>query len=391
MFRSRSSRLPIVGHCLLCAVIVLVAAGSRQDVPSSRAPATLPADVRQALEHNVTALSPISISWTMKRRPNMPVQEAVRIGKFNDESSFFDPEHVDFSRQSGKYDYLKKIDGTRRGTRFCNRFDGASLYQSTGFEEMGASPIIFVWGLDKLAKEKWVVIGTEYFDRAGYKIYGETHTLHKPDESLPLYLIGQGAALTRVGSAPVDGVNCRLIVLNDKEGSHHFYLDPAMNYALRKLVEQTVDGRTKRVTTNLRFREFLDQRVWLPLESHTDWYNWPSMEDKTLTTPLFLEDFQVEKLEKVPLPDSAFVMDMKRPGSLVADSRVPGAEKQKYGEVQYQVPADLEYLDNVIDAASKGKKFVPPLRSEWRVKVLILANVVILSAGAFYLWRRSKG
>ncbi len=390
MSRSRTNCRCLVSRSLFCVAIVLLGAGANQDAPPSPAPVSIPADVRQALEQNVTALSPISISWTRTRRPNMPIQEAVRIGKFHDESSFFDPEHVDFSRQDGKYNYLKRIDGTRRGSRFCNRFDGDSLYQSTGLENTGATPIIFVWGPEKLGKEKILIIGTEYFDQVGAKIYGDANTINKPDESLLLYLIGQGATPTRVDSAPVDGVVCRTIVLTGKNGSYQFHLDPAMNYALRKLVELTADGRTKRVTTNTQFRHYPDHRVWLPFESHTEWYNWSSMKDKTLSTPLFFEDFRVEKLEKLPLPNSEFVMDLRRPGALVSDTRVPGAEKQKYGEVQYQVPANLEYLDDVIDAASKGKKFVPRVTHPSRAKALVLVNIIILSVGALYVWRRSK-
>jgi hypothetical protein len=240
-----------------------------------------------------------------------------------------------------------------------------------------------------LKQRSTYIYDSEYLERAGFKLYGNSNTLQEPDESLIVHLIGRGARLTEDSPSVLEGSLCRKVELTSERGRHQFYLDPAMNYALRKYVELAPDGRTRRVTTNRDFVEFADPKIWLPRQSSSAWYAWSSMKDRILAAPLFYEDIRVIKLDKHPMPPETFVMDMKRPGTMVADTRLPGAETRKGGAVQYQVPANLEYLDGVIDSASKGQRFVPPLSDNRWAKVTVALNLVILSAGGIYLWKRS--
>ncbi|MDR3637796.1 MAG: hypothetical protein P4L84_28580 [Isosphaeraceae bacterium] len=390
MHRSTTDRGRAALCGLLCSAIILAASGLAPDNQPAPTAAGLPDDIAQALRHNAAALSPLSISWETKFRTDLPVAEAVRIGQFPEKSSFFDPRTVKFSRQDGKFSYLRKMGGSRRGARFSHRYDGVNLYQGTGSEEDGFSTLIFVFGPEQVKKSSMFVYESEYFDRAGFKLYGTMETLQKPDEAMILYLLGRGAKLTSDNLTRVEGSYCRNIELTSEWGRHQFYLDPALNYALRKYVDLTADGRTKRVTTNREFVEFPAQKIWLPRESSSAWHTWSSMKGKVRDSPLVYEDIRADHLDKSPMPDKTFVMDMKRPTTIVADTRLPGAEKQKGGFIEYQVPADLEYLDGVIEAATKGKKFVPPLPDNRRTKVIIALNVVILSAGVVFLWNRAK-
>ena len=385
---SRSSRAAVCG--VLCMAVLLVASGSAPDDQVGRDAPSLPDDIRQALERNAAALSPVAISWETRYRSALPTAEAVRVGQFPEKSGIFDPRLVEFSRQDGKYSYFRKFQGTRKGAKFLNRFDGRNLYQGSGLDAPDETPVVMIYGPEKLNEKPRFVFESEYFERAGFKLFGTTDALKKPDESFIFYLIGLGAKLKQVALKPLDGSYCWRVDLTSQWGFHKFYLDSTMNYALRRYVEETLEGRTKRVTTNSRFVEYGHQQIWLPLESRSDWYTWNSMQGHVLDSPLLFEEILVGKVDKSRLSDDTFVIDVKKPGTVVADSRLPGAQKRSGGLVQYEVPANLEYLEGVVDAAVKGKKFTPDVTDNRLAKVFVAANLVIFIAGAFYLWRSKR-
>ena len=101
-------------------------------------------------------------------------------------------------------------------------------------------------------------------------------------------------------------------------------------------------------------------------------------------------DIQATRLERTRVPPDKFTLKYDRPGNLISDARLPGAEKKKDGRVDYIVPADPVNVKEAVQAAQDPSGYVPPRRPlfAWMVGGMIALVAVF---GATVLIRQRLG
>jgi hypothetical protein len=100
-------------------------------------------------------------------------------------------------------------------------------------------------------------------------------------------------------------------------------------------------------------------------------------------------DVQATRLERARVPPEKFTLNYDKPGTAIADARLPGAEKAEGGRIDYRVPADPKDLDEAVRAAQERSGYVPPRRPlfVWVIGISIAFGVL---AGVIVLTRRHR-
>jgi hypothetical protein len=351
----------------------------------------LPSEIKQALQQNAAALTPLAMKFRVDYTTDRTVDEAVKAGKLTWGKYFFEPTLVDLHLDGVKFSCRREV--TRESAAgnpvqmiFWNRFDGQDYY-NLNEPFPGATPGVTVYPY-----KQWrgFTVDMEYVHRAGFQRHDTRNLEQAPDESLVLERIGRGLPVVKAEPVTFDGKELFLIEIANEKSQHLIYLDPARQYALAIYDGRNSQGQQIRHTVNSDFVEFTDPHIWLPRRCETVWHTWSTMEGKLTEKPLVTEVITVTEIDKRPLSISQFQRDLTQPGLGVGDARLAGAENHEGGMVQYQVPANLNHLDGVIAAAIDKKEFKPPLIANTGVKIIILLNVLMVIGGLFWLWRRQK-
>jgi hypothetical protein len=105
--------------------------------------------------------------------------------------------------------------------------------------------------------------------------------------------------------------------------------------------------------------------------------------------PLLVVDTDVSQMSRQPLPTERFRMEYNAPGTAIADSRLPGAEKSPTGRLDYMIPADKAQLDAIIERSGSqiALRHDIEMNRRWRAR-LELACVVgaVVLAGSVSTW-----
>ncbi len=347
----------------------------------------IPGEVSTALQKNADAIRTLSVTWKLQYRTDLPKQEAVERGAFPEGWDFFEPTHVDLYRDGAKFSsqrlVWRKNAGRRKQMMYYYKFDGHDYYAIN--EDPGGFPTVAVRPLEK--QGGIVSCEMEYIDRCGFYHF-ETPA---PDQSLVLVHLGRGLPVTKAEIVSRDGDSDFLIELVGQKRTFRFFLDPARGYALRMYEEMNAKGKRLRRTVNADFVAFQEPESWLPRRSDTVWHTWPSMGSKRSEEPLVYEELVVKDLSLTAVSGEVFTYGMQEPGLMVADARLPGADRNKSGFVAYQVPADPKHLEGVIQAAVDGKPFEPPMATEWRHAAVVGVNLVVLAAAGVWYCLRKRG
>lgn len=381
--------------CLLLLPVQAVADGQPQ-AATQRPRLQLPDELSAALAENARNLSPVSVSWTMTYTTERDMDEARAIGRFTEGGDFFEPRHVQFHRDHNRFRYWMltwRHAGKRRDAYwFHSLSDGTNLYHGNlRGDQLNAVAVDYV--AQPVPREATsIVFIAEYFERAGFKLHSVRNQIERPDMSMLLYLLDRQLTLREVAEETVDGRDCTVVKVSStgKNRLHVFYFDPALGHALRRYEQRTLDGTPVQITVNSDFAEFTNPSIWLPRRSQTDWYTWVTIAETILEEPLVQEQIEVTELSKEDIAPETFLVDLKQPQLWVADSRLPGADERETGRIDYIVPANLDLLEGVIDAAVAGKEYEPPLTSHRTRMALIAVNILIFAAaGLVFCLRRS--
>lgn len=382
--------------CLILLAGYLIAFGAFRPA-LCRAETDLAEEIRQALQHNATALSPITVSWERRYSSTLPAEEVLERTGYYDDRSFFEPFRVRYIRQGEKFHLFRTyrrptIDGIDVSDAETT-FDGECMYDGSGVERMvaaGIYPLLTVMPLDRLIEREpdRRIIEIEYLAEAGFWLSRMVADFRQPPKSLVLHLIEQGARVEEVSEEPLGKSPCVVVALKTDEMDYRFHLDPALGHAVRRRQEKW-GGKLAVVAENSDFVKLPDPEIWLPKKIHSTFHGWPDYPTQVTSRPLFFMDITVDELHQRPVSDEQFVLDYRAGGSYVADGRLPGSEQHSSGAISYRVPADPEDLDEAIEAAVEGGDYDPSHGGGgWMVSGLVGLAVLAVIGGLYHLWRK---
>jgi hypothetical protein len=361
--RRVSERLTVLVCAFVAGLLSIPLSAGAQD-------GQLPAKIGEALEANVRSLSPITVAWRRTRASDLPAERLLPMLKRQaTELDFMAPIVSRFQWQGGKFrlldtshlPQLKKVgkkwevDPSRPLAEMKQEisFDGQAAYNG---QRASQPPMVRIDPIERFATDMGDVDLTRqhYLHEAGYVLPSKASEVRdkRPPRSTLLDLIAGGAKVVRVGQEAIDGATSSTVEVQRGDQRVRFYLDPAMNYAVRRREERSKSGELTVVAHGSEFTKLPRSGLWLPRRIEVTWNRRP--EAPTLVRPrLLIETYTVSELSDDPIPDSQFVLNYDEAGSFISDSRISGADKEEGGRITYQQPANPADLEEVI-AAAKG-------------------------------------
>jgi hypothetical protein len=364
------------------------------------AQAVLPPEVRQALEHNAAALSPISLTWERTRKSPLPLAQLLeRLGPGEDEA-FLLPFEMRFRWQDGKFSTYRTFRSVSKDNEVQvwhaeSACDGEWFFSGTTTRADAGVPILRIESMERLQKSNpdERMFQADYFRDAGFHL-PTTHDVYRdPPRSLIQHLLEDRGQLSGVREQDVEGTRFVLVELTYSATTLRFFLDPALGHAVRRREEWTRDGKRAVVVDNGDFVHFTKPEIWLPRQCHGVWYTWSALPGVYTAAvrdePLVEVTITARELNKDPIGAEQFSLRYDVPGAVIVDGRLPGAQKTKEGMVTYRVPAEAADLDAAIAAAQEGEDFAPRGRSGRLLAIVLGGNgAILLAVVGYLLWRR---
>jgi hypothetical protein len=394
-------------RCWLVAVI-LVAMWAWGRPVVALAQAEIPPEVRQALESNTRAFAPIALTLEKQRTaPEQPTELTKwLLGVF---PGFLKPLTYEYLSQDGRcyarynhwIGHTSMVPGPNRGkTEMAPEWqelawDGKSIYR--GGESLEPK-ILSIVPIEKVDTDPEIRISTwydvdDYFRMTGILPPRAMKELPQGPQSEILRLLERDGRVTGTRTEPLAGGTAQHFVLELQSGDqkHRFWLDPALGYAVRRHEAWAASGALAFIIDNSDFVKLTGPELWLPRHCHADWHTWPELSNDHTRDTTMVVDIQATRLERAHVPPEKFAIKYDKPGSLVSDARLAGAEKGRDGRIDYLVPADPRNLEQAIRAAQEKSGYVPPRRPlfVWIIGGSIALGVI---AGAIVLvrWRRGR-
>lgn len=423
--------------------------------------AILPEEIREALVWNAQYLSPITVSSTQQYRTSLPLEETVENLKILNPPAdiFFAKQSRRVIWQDGKiYSWNKKEVSGPRGFETESSFDGQIFYlgqpqrvYEDGTSQPTLSKDLVSWLAETEPEVKYMK--TEYHDAIGLLLPTRMKDLQaNKGGSEILLLLEMGGRLSVIEDVKLDGrrttrvelvaenperrdaerldlverekllrsgknteefIRQELAVLKQMQELpetrvYVFYLDPQMQYAVRRREERYEDGTLLLQVNNNEFEQLQGRKVWLPKKCTLDYYTWPGITGTYSKNPILSRVIEVSEFGLNPVPDKQFVLDYKTVGTLIFDRTDPGRM------LNYEIPADeivleialgkiqpildLEKVKPVTESPmERDPESMKPLakspelmlsRKNWGWPLVILLNAIALvTLGALTIWR----
>jgi RNA polymerase sigma factor (sigma-70 family) len=345
----------------------------------------LPETIRKALAHNARQLSPITVSFTVQNYSRLSVPELAKAMKIDEEIAEYDANQggrLVSTWQDGKY-YGSDKQIPRVTCRQVHdveiSFDGQDLYVGDMYKIRDGRES-HILSIERLANYSADTKGTFaspwYFELAGLHLpmtWGELKS-SAPATSVVMRLIEQGAKLTDIDEVELDGrklTRLRLVMENTRRRDaeqidlekfeqevfgkhspesdesrqnrveavrkarqlpeqviHVLWLDPQLNYALRRSEVQYDGGILLRRETCDDFRPLAGRDVSLPYRIVRENFTADSNPGVYFTPALSGSVTEVKDVKLDPAPDETFILDYRFPGTDIVDLRDPDNEQK---------------------------------------------------------------
>jgi len=358
-------------------------------------------DVRQRLNENALQLSPLHVAWVLQIVLNdnnpawltvpAPINAGVR-----------EPQEVDFFLDAGKFRFSEiktkggvNADGkpTQRTQRVGKNvaFDGDRVYQS-GVRTVGSKD-----GIQSVSIRSAATMAAKmpdspmllynYLEFAGFWLPNRCAQLTTPAvRSAVLQALSDGRLLDKDEQLS-GGENLQVLTIAVKNLIYKYYLDPRLNFAVRRSETRTAKGDLIHLVELSDFRKLSNTSdLFLPWKCDVVIYQLDSWPPIPASKPLGELKFVVKEMERGKATATQFVLDYAHAGTFVSDATIPGAEQTKSGFITYEYPADAAELDQVIQEAITGVSHPSPRKVSWFF--LSLNIIVIIIILAIIVWRR---
>jgi hypothetical protein len=350
--------------------------------------------VRQALERNARAFTPIALTLDKQRTAPEPPSELTKtiLGTF---PAHLRPRTYEYLSQDGLC-YARFNQWLRGEKGFKSMYtelswDGKSAYRGS---QSLKPPALSIVPIGKLESDGAFSIATwydhdDYFPMVGIAVPRFMKELREGAYSEVLRLLESEGRVTGVRPEVLAGGAEHLVVeLLSGGKKHRFWLDPSLGHALRRHEVLAPSGALAVVIENSDFIKLTAPELWLPRHCHAEWHTWPGVADKEISREIGLVvDIQATRLERVRVSPEKFTLNYDKPGDYISDARLPGADKTENGRIDYLTPPDPANLDEAIRAAQERSGYVPP-RRYFFVWIVVGSVALGVAAGAFVLIRR---
>jgi hypothetical protein len=376
--------------------------------PSRAADSKLPEGVKRSLGNSASSLGPLTLEWERTRRSDYSDAELPHImgSPTLSPAEYLAKKRVQLEYQDGKFHATFTQYGVMSLSPDLNNqrvppnkrrpgesvqefsFDGETFYNGAPRHR---DPMISMDKISLIAERmpNLSLTQQDYLLNAGFKLpeYAAEFRDHQQPRSLQLDLIEQGATVERVGEESVDNAVVLAIELKTGEKRYRFDLDPAMNYATRRLQEWGKSGDLLRASRCSEFAKLSRSGLWLPKRVEIEWHSRPLLPKVVTKKTLVAETYVVTELSDKPIPDERFALKYEKPGTYISDGRLPGVEKLPDARVRYRQPANPDELDATISVAM-AEGGGPRSRAPFWWSLLAVNTVLIVGAFGFFLWRR---
>jgi hypothetical protein len=402
----RACGSPTTRLCRLAALILVVAGAWGLPVVA-RAQGEIPPEVRQALERNARAFAPVALMLEKQRTPPQAPTEVTKriLGIF---PGFLKPCTYEYLSQDGlcyaRYNEWQEstslLPGPDRGqTKLTPKWtelswDGKAVFrgaESLQPKILSIVPIGKVESDGELSISTWYR-GDDYFRMIGIAVPCAMKELPEGPHSEVLRLVGGDGRVTGARTERLAGGTEHFVVdLLSGDKRHRFWLDPLLGHAVRRHEVWAASGALAVVIDNSDFVKLTGPDLWLPRHCHADWHTWPIVADKDFTRDTtMVVDIQATRVERTRVPLEKFALKYDKPGTLISDGRLPGAEQSRDGRIDYIAPADSNNLEEAIRAGQQRSGYVPPRRPLF-VWIIVGSIALGAAAGAIVLIRRRRG
>ncbi len=394
----------IAGRHITVPALLLLAIWAAPQAPSAQT-ATLPDEIRGALERNATQLSPITVSWTKQARTSLSQTEALKVLHMSDRSSagsFFAAKTRRSIWQDGKiYNWLRS--GLDEDTEAEHSFDGSVLYMGspgTRLPDGSLQPSLSKHAVASLPDQRPEAryMPDDYFDTIGLPLPTTVGDLKasRSCRSEIMSLLDSGAylkavedveldrrrvvrvtlvgpnperlaadqvdlakeeALVRTGPMTEEQIKRYLGTIRQKQALPAtrvlaFYLDPEIHYAMRRREERYEDGTLLHRTNYEEYEKLEGRKVWLPRRYTVDHYTYWDIPSIVHESPIFSDVIEVSEFVLKPVPDEQFVLNYTAAGTWISDDTRPGKP------LHFEIPAVTE---EELDWALEAARSVPEL------------------------------
>jgi hypothetical protein len=391
--------------------------------------ADLPDAVAEALARNAESLNPLLIKYEVSKSTTLPGDELFRLIYGADwtvgDRSFLNKSSTQYRYQDGRsrvihnYTFAKTepIKGGKKNSSgsFPVKivgsepwiseviFDGTKIYTGTRTEAVKA-PVMLVEEPEEgkrstlrraRASKKYPPTLLRYM---GFSVPQRVEDFKAPRiRSLILDLAKSPDNKTTTSMVSHDGSEFLNVRISTPDSHFSFELDPALEYAVRREVLESKDGKVIYSATLTDFQQFAKTKAWLPRKCIVEFDQIdgnPPVPATPADRPFFTERYTVTQCTPDPLPDGELTAALDKlynvPRAHISDATIPGAESHKGGQVNYTVPANPADLDRVIEKAKNrpdpGEIDQPGSFVGWFVGVNVVIALALL---AWFLYRRN--
>ena len=344
--------------------------------------AAIPDVIAKAIQQNAAQLSPLEISWTSTFSSSFTPDELRSAAKIDPKIAhiFSDKTIATVIWQDGKIYTYRLSEPRGRITEATS--DGRVAYMGAKAvtPDTHDRPRLSKTLLATLASNqpKSVPVSADYFQITGLELANRAEDLAKCDSARSRIVsdLAAGASALSVTEVNLDGQETTRVELeednqiyvnaqktdlttladelrNDGESEQEiadgiqaarlekalpakvrkiFFLDPKMNYAMRRYERRYPDGRLLELTTASDFSRVVDRPLWLPQNGVREMFVWSTVPDRVFEKPVMIEAFAVTKMATDRVASDTFVLSYTAPGTQIADETGPTP-------LQYEVPA----------------------------------------------------
>jgi hypothetical protein len=426
---------------LACATLLAIVA-----VPLSQCVAEeMPQNVEVALNDNLRALSEVRLEWKLTRRSTLDLAKLlgeIRLLVAGPGGAFLQEERAEFLYDAGKsrarFDFvmpslkpeaeskLVSTIGSAAGAgqtdskansaqTKASRLDPISLSEIEGYlpcaSELSWDGDAVYYGTPPLPDNEGSLtvypVSTSFvnFD-TWHSDYWRMIGIYVPRLSSEFAsgMLMQSEILKRKAEGAVqfagelltdDDVKCLVVRIQERGRHIEFYLDAQLGCAVRQRIVRNEGGALLSKSTMSSFEKGgQEQPVWLPRVCKIDYYQCPDsqMPSPASTSVLYsaeytLLDLKIGAEAASTFDRSSFAIAYAKGGTRVQDGRTTVNNEP----LAYRVPANADDLQDVIEHAKTGKKFVPrDLRpGPWRWP-LVITNVAVIVLLLVVWWGRRR-
>jgi len=370
------------------------------------AQAEIPPEVRQALENNARSFAPIAL--TLEKQRSVPEPPTTVATKLLDRwTGFVKPCTYEYLSQDGmcyaRFNTWVRSSSTIPGTDKVKEgvsakwaemsWNGKCVYRGMPSMEPRMLSIVPIEKAEtdiELKRARWYA-EDDYFGMVGIAVPRAMKELPAGPQSEVLALLVGDALLLGTRKESLAGAAEHFVVeLQSGQKKHRFWLDPSLGHAVRRHEVWSASGALAVAIDNSDFVKLTSPDLWLPRHCRAEWHTWPVSVDQEFTRqPSVVVDVQATRLERARVPPEKFTLNYDKPGTAVADARLPGADKSEGGRIDYRVPADPKDLDEAIRAAQERSGYAP-LRRPLFVWVIGISIAFGVLAGVIVLIRRRQ-